>query len=281
MNDANAPIHYKVQSGSMVLGGICRDADCKFDEHEHPEAQLSVLFRGTAPTLVTHDDSGRTTRTGLRADTFVFVAPDQPHRLNWRDDGEVLHLWMAPEDLRELSEQTRCPIPDSRLGDHPDRGIYEIGRLLVEEFDTTGGLTPTMVHHATSLMISRVLRVAERLSREASAGLLSLKRLQPAIHFISDCPEREFTSIELAALCNSSVFHFARSFTVRVGCAPFAFQRQLRLKKAQGLLLATELTVEAVGASVGFENATHFSRMFRRHTGYTPREYRRLHASEG
>jgi AraC family transcriptional regulator len=277
VNDSSAQTHYKVPFGNMYLAGLCRAPDCTFDEHEHSEAQLTVLFRGTAPTLVTHDEVGRTTRTGLRPDSFVFVAPDQPHRINWRGDGEVLHLWMTHDNLRELAEQTGCPIPESKLGKHPDKGIYEIARLLVNEFDVTGGLTPTMIGHATFLIISRVLRVADLLSRETTTGLLTLKRLQPAIHLINECPEQEFTLLELANLCHSSVFHFARSFTFRVGCAPFALQRKLRLQKAQHLLVSTELSVEAIGACVGFENATHFSRMFRRQMGYSPREYRHLH----
>jgi AraC family transcriptional regulator len=149
----------------------------------------------------------------------------------------------------------------------------------MDEFNVTGGLTPTMINHATSLIISRVLRVAEQVPRKTSPGVLSAKRLQPAIDFISECPQGEFTLLELARLCNSSVFHFARSFRSRTGSAPFAFQRALRLQKAQQLLLATELSINAVGAAVGFENATHFSRMFRRQLGYSPREYRRLHAN--
>jgi hypothetical protein len=50
----------------------------------------------------------------------------------------------------------------------PIRGVYGIGRLLVDEFNVTGGLTPTMINHATSLIVSRVLRAAEQLSRKTS-----------------------------------------------------------------------------------------------------------------
>jgi AraC family transcriptional regulator len=276
----NAQTLYKVAGNNMFLGGICRAPDCTLDEHEHPEAQLTLLFAGNTPTLVTHDEAGRTTHTSIRTDSFIFVAPGQPHRLNWKNQGEVLHLWMGGGDLQQLAEDTKCSIPPSRLGEYPDPGIYEIGRLLMEEFDTTGGLTPSMLNHATSLMLARVMRVAERFSRETGTGLLSLQRLQPAVHFIGDCPERDFTLMELAALCNASVFHFARSFTLRIGCAPFAFQRQLRVKKAQQLLVTTELSIEAIGLAVGFENATHFSRMFRGQAGYSPREYRRLHSPD-
>lgn len=258
---------------------MLRQFGCAADEHEHSDAQLTILFRGTVPSVVSHGEAGKTTRTAVVADAFVFVAPDQPHRLNWSDDGEVLHLWIAKDTLREISEQTKCPVPASKLGDRPDRGTYEIGRILMNEFNATGGLTPTMVNHACSLMISHVLRVSDQLSREVPSGVLSRERLQPAIDFICECPEKDFTLLELAALCHSSVFHFAHSFTARLGCAPFAFQRKARLKKALRLVVSTELPIEVVSAYVGFQNGTHFSRLFRRETGFSPREYRRFKTS--
>src|SRR5271167_2935832 len=125
---------YKVYSDKVSVAGILRQSDCAAEEHEHPEAQLSILFRGNAASLLTHDESGKTTKTGIVAESFIFVAPGQPHRVNWKNDGEVLHLWMPNEVLRELSEQSRCPIPSTRLGDRPDRGVYEIGRILMDEF---------------------------------------------------------------------------------------------------------------------------------------------------
>jgi AraC family transcriptional regulator len=257
-----------------------RQFDWTAEEHEHPQAQLSMLFQGNAASVLTHDEVGKTTKTGIVAESFVFIAPGQPHRVNWKSDGEILNLWIPQETLLELSEQSGRPVPSSKLGDRPDPGVYGIGRILMDEFHTMGGLTPTMIHHATSLIVSRVFRVAEQLPRESSSGFLSVKRLQPAINLIHDAPEKEFTLLELARLCHASVFHFARSFKSGTGSAPFALQRVLRLQKAQQLLVTTELSIEAVGAAVGIENATHFARLFRRHLGYSPREYRRLHLAK-
>jgi AraC-like DNA-binding protein len=273
----NTQTSYKVTTDELCVGGILRAHGCTAEEHEHSEAQLSVLFQGQTAHLVTHDEGGRTTRRRILTDSFIFVTPHQPHRVNWKDAGEVLHLWISNDNLTELAAQAKCPIPASSLGDRPDRRVYEIGRIVMDEFNATGGLTPSIINHASSLMVSRVLRVAERLSRGTQSGILSLTRLQPAVNFISDCPEREFTLLELASLCNSSVFHFARSFTARLGCAPFAFQRRVRMRKAQQLLVSTELSIQAVGASLGLENATHFSRCFRDEVGCSPREFRRLH----
>lgn len=73
---------YKVDSGKIAIAGILRRSDCAYEEHEHTEAQLSILFRGNAASLLTHDESGKTTRTVIVPESFFFVAPNQPHRLN-------------------------------------------------------------------------------------------------------------------------------------------------------------------------------------------------------
>jgi hypothetical protein len=61
---------YKVYSDKMSAAGILRQSDCAAVEHEHPEAQLSILFRGDAASLLTHDESGKTTKTGIVAESF-------------------------------------------------------------------------------------------------------------------------------------------------------------------------------------------------------------------
>ena len=137
-------------------------------------------------------------------------------------------------------EERGSQLPGFEVAGHPDRAVYEIGRLLLDEFQSMGGLAPTMIDHAICLISRRLPRATERISKEEASGLLSLRRLQPAIDTIHGNPERDFTLLELARLCNSSVFHFARSFSARTGSAPFRLQRTLRLQKAQQLLLKTE-----------------------------------------
>ena len=254
--------------------------DYSADEHEHPEAQVSILFKGASASVLTHSDTGRSMRTGLAPESFTYIPPRQPHRLNWRSEGELLNLYVSDQSLGELGEQSGSQFPQFKVADHPDRAVYEIGQLLLDEFQSTGGLAPTLIDHAIYLMSRRLFRATERISKRDTSGLLSLRRLQPAIDTIHGNPERDFTLVELARLCNSSVFHFARSFSARTGSAPFRLQRRLRLRKAQQILLETDLSVSEVAIAVGLENLTHFSRVFRADSGYSPREYRRLRSAE-
>jgi len=266
--------HYRVLSGAGNAAGILRQPHCAAPEHEHPEAQISLLFRGSSPSLVTHTESGKTIRARIVPRSPLFFPSGQPHRVNWNGDGELLNPYLSRRNLQELAEESGCSLPTPEFAYRFDVGVYEIGRFLLDEFTSVGGLAPAAIDHAISLIAHRVLRTAERLTHGERGSFLSLQRLQPAIDRINGKPEQDITLAELARLCNSSVFHFARSFSDRVGSAPFRLQRVLRLEKASELLRKTDLPIDVIAGKVGIENPTHFSRLFRRHFGISPRAYR-------
>lgn len=49
---------------------------------------------------------------------------------------------------------------------------------------------------------------------------------------------------------------------------------QLKLEEAKRLLHGTQLTMDQIAEQTGFGSAVHFSRMFRKKTGFSPSEYR-------
>ncbi len=59
-----------------------------------------------------------------------------------------------------------------------------------------------------------------------------------------------------------SVYHFARSFSVQLGCAPFEYQCAVRVEKARELFRGSDLAIEAVGIAVGIESASNFAGYF-------------------
>jgi AraC family transcriptional regulator len=82
------------------------------------------------------------------------------------------------------------------------------------------------------------------------------------------------TISELARSAGLSDFHFCRAFRVATGVSAHQFQLALRVEKAQGLLRRTPLTIAEIAAQVGYEDASHLSRLFRRATGVSPSRYR-------
>jgi len=80
---------------------------------------------------------------------------------------------------------------------------------------------------------------------------------------------------ELARLVQLSSFHFCRVFRVSFGDSPHAYVTRRRVERAQGLILTTNLTLGQIALDCGFADQAHFTKIFRRLCGESPREWRR------
>lgn len=67
---------------------------------------------------------------------------------------------------------------------------------------------------------------------------------------------------------------FYRNFKKYTGLTPLQYLLEVRLAKAMKLLETTDFQVNEIARLVGYENALYFSRLFHRHTGVSPKEYR-------
>ncbi len=77
---------------------------------------------------------------------------------------------------------------------------------------------------------------------------------------------------EMAGLSRS---HFARLFRETEGMSPRDFLDDLRLRRALSLLYSRSLSVKEIAFSCGIRDVNYFCRLFRKHTGMAPGEYRR------
>ncbi|MDA3874038.1 MAG: helix-turn-helix domain-containing protein, partial [Kiritimatiellae bacterium] len=79
---------------------------------------------------------------------------------------------------------------------------------------------------------------------------------------------------ELAAQVQLSRSQLSRLYVKAFGVSPAERYRDLRLNRACELLRATTLSVSQIAESCGFENANHFSRVFKQKRGMPPSAYR-------
>jgi len=79
---------------------------------------------------------------------------------------------------------------------------------------------------------------------------------------------------DYAKLCNRSLSSFKRDFQKFYGTAPAQWLLNRRLDHALQLLVGTNKTISDVSFESGFENSTHFSRVFKNRYGLAPLQYR-------
>lgn len=68
--------------------------------------------------------------------------------------------------------------------------------------------------------------------------------------------------------------HFIRSFKASTGMTPLSYRLKLQIEQAKTLLVGTDLQINSIAGVCGFSDSFYFSRIFKKHTGKSPTEYR-------
>jgi AraC-like DNA-binding protein len=78
----------------------------------------------------------------------------------------------------------------------------------------------------------------------------------------------------LAGIANLSQAHFSRAFKTSTGLAPYQWQLDMRIRRAQTLLANSNLSLADVAQATGFADTVHFGRTFRKLVGVAPGAWR-------
>ena len=108
----------------------------------------------------------------------------------------------------------------------------------------------------------------------AVRGGLPPHKLQKVLSYIEEKLAEPVGVRELASQVHMSPFHFARRFKQAVGTPPHAYITHVRIERAKRLLSTTNLPLIEVATRVGYRTQAHFTGVFHRYVGTTPRAYR-------
>jgi AraC-like DNA-binding protein len=103
---------------------------------------------------------------------------------------------------------------------------------------------------------------------------LERRALRPALRHVEAHYSEKIPLEVVAGLCGLSKFHFSRRFRCELGITFQEFVIRYRIDKALKLLRNPHASVSEVAFAVGFEEPSYFSKIFRRHAGLSPSEYR-------
>ena len=116
--------------------------------------------------------------------------------------------------------------------------------------------------------ISQDLQKSDIMSR-------SYASIYPAIRYIRTTDLAAIDTASLADRCHISPSCFRRLFRDYTGMAPLEYVNHLKIKQAQKMLQSGVLTVTETAESLGYADASYFSRFYKKITGHSPSEDRR------
>jgi len=100
-----------------------------------------------------------------------------------------------------------------------------------------------------------------------------MRKIQPAISYISQNYQEALTNDLLAGCTGLSTVYFRKLFTELMGVPPMTYVQQFRVEKAKEMLKSDYGTLSDMALSLGYPSLYDFSRAFKKHTGVAPSQY--------
>jgi len=117
--------------------------------------------------------------------------------------------------------------------------------------------------------------VRARLTRPARRGGLAPWQARRVHDYIEDNLSVGISCDDLAGLAGLSSHHFSRAFRVSFNESPHAYVTKERIRRSCALMLASAVSLGQIAADCGFNDQAHFNRVFRKHCGASPGDWRR------
>ena len=107
----------------------------------------------------------------------------------------------------------------------------------------------------------------------------SVNRVEDYAERAKTCIEADYmngiTVTEIAKLLNLERSYFSTIFKKSVGISPQQYLNEFRLNKAAKLLVSQHFSVSEAAYATGYTDIVNFSRMFKKHFGMSPSEYKK------
>jgi two-component system, response regulator YesN len=112
---------------------------------------------------------------------------------------------------------------------------------------------------------------------ESMFGTVSTKNngiIKKAIHYIAKNFSRNITLEDVAKEVHLNPSYFSSFFKQSTGSSFKEYLNMIRIEESKRLLANTDYSVIDIAVATGFDTQSYFSKVFKKYTGLTPRQYR-------
>jgi AraC family transcriptional regulator len=195
------------------------------------------------------------------------------------DRGGVLKLASLAFDASLVADQLgedfdAVALSEQRLNFANDR-VWQLGRKLADESERPASFASLYCQSAVLMLLIELLRMDENPRTPDRRGGLTKRQLDHVTEFIEQNLSTRVLLHELAVIAGLSLSHFSHAFKDATGMPPHRWQLGARIRRAQALLLEQKLPLSSVAIETGFADQAHFTRVFRKFVGTSPRAWQR------
>jgi AraC family transcriptional regulator len=184
-------------------------------------------------------------------------------------------------DPQQLAVDPELEFPAANLSPRlffEDAALWSTAEKLIAIVENPDGASRLYAESLSTVLAIELMRLENgklAIPTLARGGLAAWQE-RAACDYIEAHLTEDIALADLAAAVKLSPAHFCRAFKRSLGVPPHRYQLQRRIDRAKSLLADQERTVLEVALACGFSFPSNFTQAFRKGTGITPREYRRV-----
>lgn len=211
----------------------------------------------------------------VSAGNIIVYLPGQPQEYVYYKDDKTDVYWVhfTGSDVEKIIDYYNIRLSENILyiGTSPDYQ-WLFGRIIQEM-----QLCRPRFEELISLILRNIFILISRNLIGANRADNSLENeVELAMHYFRENYRSEINVEDYALSRGMSASNFYRVFKQISGSTPLQYILKLRLSNAQNLLENSNLTIAEIASAVGYENPLYFSRLFHKHIGVSPSEYRKM-----
>ncbi len=250
--------------------------------HKHEHLELCYIQSGRGR----HKLSGRIYET-REGDLILINAGESHQSMVSGGEGPMVEFYVGFTDIRmEGLAPNHLPMPEGGPVLHTSGEMkMKLSRLCIymeaEKEMCRLGRYFMMKTYAIQ-MILLFVRAQEQPSRQGALGQCSFESVnrkylvEKIMDFLEEHFSEKISLDQIAGNMYLSPFYISKIFKAETGDTPIHYLIDIRLEKARELLVsAPALSVQEVAARVGYDDAYHFSKLFKKKFGIAPSAVRK------
>ena len=248
--------------GGLVLAEVRYEPGQRIHRHVHPHARFVLVLQGTITEML----GGDTNTYG--PSTLLFRCADAPHSYAVSMAGATC-LVVDVDDGWYARARQHAPVLAQSAG-FRSGFVVHLAHRLYGEFRLRDEVSRLAIESLALGVLAEASRRAAR-AGERAAMPLWLQRARALVeqHFAEPLP-----LAAVAGRVGVHPVHLARTFRRCYHTTFASYVRHLRVEFARRELAGSAASLSDIAIAAGFCDQSHFSRLFKRHTGLSPAEYR-------